>query len=702
MGARVCWSRSWWARARQARRAAAPDRRRPRGGSGHAEPGGHVRGRCCRRTCAPRAGTQIPDYWTPGGRLPRRERVRRRGLGGARLGVRHPDLGLDHGGADAGARRLALGDPVPGAAAARRRRSGCSRRSRSTSRPAPGRRTCATCWTGSASTRWSSGTTSTRTSRSSTPSTLVALALARSPGIERVATFGELDFGPAIEVFEVQNAFGGSPAGSLPFDVRDVADTVTVASSVEDAIVAVGAGRVGDDQAMVVRGDTEWDEPADIQGDQYRRRERAFGRVHQAESNVMTSERSATAVAGRCRTIPARRARSLSWRGTPASPGSRPPARPGTPTSSGRCGRSRRRGRPWTGTGRPSGDRRRSRRRRASGSTSTSGPSACWARCGSWSRALRWACSRSRHGESRPEARSWRSRPTRPPARPSSTSAAYAPIVCGSRWPAVGDAERAGRSRGGRDRRRAPGRTLVVPPVPLVDRPDFVFGAVPESRACVPTLLGPDCDLSQQRPSEESTGIDRTFVVPRTGEWRVSGARGRAQPPRHPRAAAPAAGRPGDRQLLAGRGPDGLARGWSHDRDPTTSWIADPRDREPTLTVELPERRVAAPDRGDRPCRHRRPPDDATVSAHGEERVVDLTGSGVFEPLAGARLHDHVRPTDEDVFTLGDRRPPAPVGPAPGAAGRRRPDRRDLRLRADAGGRRGRAPHPGQRVGSAR
>ncbi|HET9422775.1 MAG TPA: alpha-(1-_3)-arabinofuranosyltransferase family protein, partial [Nocardioides sp.] len=44
----------------------------------------------------------------------------------------------------------------------------------------------------------------------STPSTLVALALARSPGIERVATFGELEFGPAIEVFEVQNAFGGS------------------------------------------------------------------------------------------------------------------------------------------------------------------------------------------------------------------------------------------------------------------------------------------------------------------------------------------------------------------------------------------------------------------------------------------------------------------------------------------------------------
>ena len=68
-----------------------------------------------------------------------------------------------------------------------------------------------------------------------------------------------------------------------------------------------------------------------------------------------------------------------------------------------------------------------------------------------------------------------------------------------------------------------PSRTLVVPPTSLADRPDYVFGAVPESRACVPTLLGPDCDLSQQHPSEESTGIDRTFVVPRTGVWKASG-----------------------------------------------------------------------------------------------------------------------------------------------------------------------------------
>jgi arabinofuranan 3-O-arabinosyltransferase len=35
------------------------------------------------------------------------------------------------------------------------------------------------------------------------PSSVVSIALARSSGVTRVATFGALDFGPAIEVFEV-------------------------------------------------------------------------------------------------------------------------------------------------------------------------------------------------------------------------------------------------------------------------------------------------------------------------------------------------------------------------------------------------------------------------------------------------------------------------------------------------------------------
>ena len=78
-------------------------------------------------------------------------------------------------------------------------------------------------------------------------------------------------------------------------------------------------------------------------------------------------------------------------------------------------------------------------------------------------------------------------------------------------------------------------------------------------------------------PSEESTGIDRTFVVPRTGVWKASGL-------------AVARSRPGTLELLRPQpGVQVTGSSWlgedptvsprmAHDRDPTTSWIADPRD----------------------------------------------------------------------------------------------------------------------------
>ena len=485
----------------------------------------------------------------------------------------------------------------------------------------------------------------------STPSTLVALALARSPGIERVATFGELELGPAIEVFEVQNAFGGSPAGSLLFDVRDVADTVTVASSVEDAIVAVGAGRVGDDQAMVVRGDTKWDEPADIQGDQYRRRERAFGRVHQAESNVMTSSD-----------------RYRGGRQVPNYPGS-PGAEPvvaryadiaGVEASSSAgyadiVGPVRPESAPWSAL---DGDRQTYWR-----------PAPFADIEGQWvdidlgaERLLgevRLVEPRAPLGLQPVE--QWRVSAGGEDLEVEADLATGETVIDlgGVRADrlrievaGVGDAKAPlGLAEIEIDGVR-PGRTLVVPPVPLVDRPDYVFGAAPESRACVPTLLGPDCDLSQQRPSEESTGIDRTLVVPRTGEWRVS-------------ALAIARSRPGTVELLRPQpGVQVTGSSWlnedptvsprmAHDRNPTTSWIADPRDTEPTLTVELPSRRVVHRIEVTAPADIADLPTTATVSAHGEERVVDLQGSGEFEPLAGSRFTITFGTTDEDVFTLG-------------------------------------------------
>ena len=442
----------------------------------------------------------------------------------------------------------------------------------------------------------------------------------------------------------------GSPAGSLPFDVRDVADVATIASSVEDAIVAVGAGRVGDDQAMVVRGDTKWDEPADIQGDQYRRRERAFGRVHQAESNVMTT------------TDPYRGGREVP--NYPGSPGAetvvaRYAGIVGVEASSSAgyadiIGPVRPESAPWSAL---DGDRQTYWR-----------PAPFVDVDGQWvdidlgtERLLgevRLVEPRAPLGLQPVEV--WRVEAGGEELEVEADQATGVTVVdLGGQ---LADHLRI-EVAGVRDAKAPvglaeieidgvrPGRTLVVPEVPLVDRPDFVFGAVPESRTCVPTLLGPDCDLSQQRPSEESTGIDRTVVVPRTGEWRAA-------------ALVVARSRPGTLELLRPQtGVQVTGSSWLdedltvsprmvHDRDPTTSWIADPRDAEPTLTVELPERRelhrieVTAPaDIADLPTR-------AVVSANGEERVVDLQGRGEFEPLS-ARRFTVTFGTDEDVFTLG-------------------------------------------------
>ena len=485
----------------------------------------------------------------------------------------------------------------------------------------------------------------------STPSTLVALALARSPGIERVATFGELDFGPAIEVFEVQNAFGGSADERPPFDVRDVDDAVTVASSVEDAIVAVGAGRVGDDQPMVVRGDTEWREPADIQGDQFRRRERAFGRVHQAESNVMA---------------PGDRYRG--GRVVPNYPG--PPgaeqvvarysgiAGVTASSSSGYAdivGPVRPESAPWSAL---DGDRQTFWR-----------PAPFEKAAGQWVdidlgaertlREVRLVEPRAPLGLQPVEA--WELSAGGEKVRVEADQATGETVVDldGVRADrlrvevaAVGDPDApvglAEIEIDGVD----PSRTLVVPPTSLADRPDYVFGAVPESRACVPTLLGPDCDLSQQHPSEESTGIDRTFVVPRTGVWKASGL-------------AVARSRPGTLELLRPQpGVQVTGSSWlgedptvsprmAHDRDPTTSWIADPRDEEPTLSVELPKRRVMHRIDVTPPADIAQVPTRAVIRAHGEERVVDLDGSGRFEPLPGRRFTITFSRPGDDVFTLG-------------------------------------------------
>ncbi len=62
----------------------------------------------------------------------------------------------------------------------------------------------------------------------------------------------------------------------------------------------------------------------------------------------------------------------------------------------------------------------------------------------------------------------------------------------------------------------------------------------------------------------------------------------------------------------------------AYDGDPTTSWIADPRDREPTASVDLGRVRTMSSISVQQPAQIAEAPTLAVISAGAETRTVDL------------------------------------------------------------------------------
>ncbi|WP_408899208.1 alpha-(1-_3)-arabinofuranosyltransferase family protein [Nocardioides sp. R1-1] len=470
-----------------------------------------------------------------------------------------------------------------------------------------------------------------------TSASLVGVALGRSPGLHSVATFGRLDFGPAIEVFEVEPAIGAQ-VGTGGYDVRDVADTVTVAGSVEAAVAAVGSGLVGPAQAMVLAGEPGWERAAQVVGDGYRLRERAFGRIQDAESNVMAPGEPYHGD----RVVP----------NYPGAAGAEPVAAryegvAGVDASSSRAwtsslGAVHPENAPWSALdGDPSTYWRPSPyvdaedqwlevdlgRERSVGTVRLSQPGdegvdrvARWrVSAGGESRVLR-ADPFTGAGAVRLDVRADRVR--------------VEVLEAASEQSPVGVAEL-------QIDGVTPRRTLVLPEASTDGPPDLILSAAPEARACVLTLLGPDCGRYRARAAEEATGIDRTFTLGTGGRFRVRGlVVGRSRP-----ATATLL------QPLAGATMTGsswlavdpaVSPRMAHDGNAATSWVADPRDEEPMLTVDLGRERtlrrlVVTP-----PAGVAVRPDHAVIraeTASGEQlREVDLTGYGAFEPLRARRL----------------------------------------------------------------
>jgi arabinofuranan 3-O-arabinosyltransferase len=464
-----------------------------------------------------------------------------------------------------------------------------------------------------------------------TTSNLVSIALARSRGVERVALFGHLDFGPAIEVYRVT-----SDQVSPDLQVRPLSDAVTVAGASSDVIGSVTEGLISPRQPAVVQGDDGWDRPADIVGDSYRDRERNFGRVHNGEGPV----RSAGEPYRGKRIVP----------DYPANTGSRPVRATYDENAFATASSSQ----AWTNTlgtvqqeAAPyaafDGDARTAWR------SSYADPAQQWLE-------VRWPA-RHEIGEVRIRApvddgdadvQRWRVS-----AGGRSVTAAVNPFtglatadltgVSGDRLRISVD-KVAGGPAGVVSILEVSSdmtpyrRSLVVPDTSVTDHPSFVFTAQPETRACISTLLGPDCNQGRQAVSEESGGLDRTFRVPSAGVWGLTGTVVARSTPGTVSLLDPLGGGVRVRSSSQWLSDPAVSARLAYDGATTTSWIADPRDASPTLTVDF-----AKPQRIDRlavtpPASPAVTPISAVIRSAEGTRNVQLGEFGQFAPLRTRHL----------------------------------------------------------------
>jgi arabinofuranan 3-O-arabinosyltransferase len=176
-------------------------------------------------------------------------------------------------------------------------------------------------------------------------------------------------------------------------------------------------------------------------------------------------------------------------------------------------------------------------------------------------------------------------------------------------------------------------RTLVVPPVRAADPMAFLFTSRPESRACVPTLIAPDCDPNRYRPAEEATGIDREVTVTRAGTFTVYGTVIARADPSTVRLLDPFEAPVIMHGSSTYRDDPTVSPRMAYDGTSTTSWIADPHDPEPTLVVDFRKPRRIDKLSVSAPATPGVAPASATLVSGDQTRHVDLGGFGTFDPL---------------------------------------------------------------------
>ena len=455
---------------------------------------------------------------------------------------------------------------------------------------------------------------------------LVSTAIARSGGVHRVQAFGTVGEGVAIEIFEVTT----EPVADL--QVRRLADAVTVGGSAGDVVTAVSQGLIGAGRAALVRGDDGWDAPAQLVGDAYRLRERTFGRVHDAESSMMTTdddyrlERRVTDYPGPSGAAPT----VVRYDGIASVVAS---------SSLGyvdNYGEIRPENGPYSALDSDASTSWRS--------ASYLDPRDQWLRVVfEHPRRLDTVSLRTPLidlGLDALTAVSFEAGAEPVTAEVDAEGVATADLggVTADRLTvrvaAVADPY-SGRPVGISELTVSGlevARTVVLPEVPTDDPVDWVFTAKPETRSCQQTLFGPDCQLGRYRPGEETAILDRTITVEADGSWGVDGEVTARSQPESMTLTQPLYGVQLGGSSVFTNDP---AVSWRMAADglEATSWIADLGDPAPTLDVTWPEshrldRLTVTP-----PPPPAVPPTQAVITSGKQRRVVDLRGLGVFPRL---------------------------------------------------------------------
>jgi arabinofuranan 3-O-arabinosyltransferase len=114
----------------------------------------------------------------------------------------------------------------------------------------------------------------------------VDLAVSRSPGLVPAASFGRSGFGeqPMIDVYRVDREVSRVHA-------VDLEDVTTLAGGPEDVLTALESGALDPESPVVIAGEEHWPTVSpDVVADGYRKRERSFGRLEDALSEVMARD----------------------------------------------------------------------------------------------------------------------------------------------------------------------------------------------------------------------------------------------------------------------------------------------------------------------------------------------------------------------------------------------------------------------------